>query len=282
MRLFVTGAAGYLGRELIGRAPGAAGSFLETPPPAGLARAVRLDVRDGGSVARALRESSAECVIHTAYRQEGEDSREVNVDGSRAVAAAAAMARARLIHLSTDLVFDGALGRPYREGDAPNPVMPYGREKLDAERAVAEAHPAPLIVRTSLIYGGDEPSRHERLVLAASAGDRNAVFFSDELRSPVQVGDLAAALLELAALDVTGVLHVAGAAGLSRHGFARLVAAVHGFDATGLRSGLAVDHQPPRPLDCRLDSSRAQTLIGTRLRGADEVLRATGNPAAAR
>ena len=79
----------------------------------------------------------------------------------------------------------------------------------------------------------------------------------------MQVGDLAAALLELAALDVAGPLHVAGADAVSRHGFAELVA------RRPIRSGLAPD---TRPLDCTLDSSRARPLLRTRLRGVREVL----------
>jgi dTDP-4-dehydrorhamnose reductase len=258
--LLITGASGYLGSELASRAPEAVGTYLGRERPG----AVRLDVRDRGSVERLFAELRPDAVIHTAYRESGEDAEEVNVAGSRNVARAATEARARLVHLSTDLVFDGALGRPYTEDDEPRPIMQYGRQKLDAERAVLDALPAALVVRTSLIYGGDEPSRHERT--AREGG--GVKFFTDELRSPVQVGDLAAALLELAEADVSGVLHVAGPDGVSRHEFARLAAP----DRDDLESGLAADHPTPRPLDCRLDSSRAQGLLGTRLRGVREVL----------
>ena len=94
----------------------------------------------------------------------------MNVDGSHHVARAAAEVGARLVHVSTDLVFDGALGRPYTEDDEPRPVIDYGRQKLAAEEIVRAVLPGALIVRTSLIYGGAEPSRHERLVLEAADG----------------------------------------------------------------------------------------------------------------
>jgi dTDP-4-dehydrorhamnose reductase len=240
---------------------------------------VRLDLRRGGDVARALAEIGPAAVIHTAYRQRGPGSREVNVDGSRAVAAAAARVGARLVHVSTDLVFDGAGRRPYTEDDEPAPVMEYGREKLAAEDAVRAELPEALIVRTSLIYGGagHEPSPHEELALAAAARERDAAFFTDELRSPIQVGDLAGALLELAAGEVSGVLNVAGEDGVDRHEFARLAVAARGADPALLRPGLAADHPDPRPLDCRLDCSRARSILGVRLRGAREVL-APGAP----
>ena len=100
----------------------------------------------------------------------------------------------------------------------PDPVTDYGRWKARAEELVLRERPDALAVRTSLIYRGDGSTRHEQL-----ARDPSMSFYDDELRSPVQVGDLAAAILELASLDVAGPLHVAGADGLSRLDFARLI-----------------------------------------------------------
>lgn len=259
--LLITGGSGYLGGELSSRAPEATATYLTAALPGG----VRLDVRDAGTVSRLVRDLRPAAIIHTAYRETGDEAADVNVGGSRNVARAAAEVGARLVHVSTDLVFDGGLGRPYTEADDPRPIMEYGRQKVEAERAVTELKPDALVVRTSLIYGGAEPSRHERAVLDDPRGMK---FFSDELRSPVQVGDLAAALLELAGTEAKGVLHVAGADGVSRYEFARLVA----DDADAIESGLAAQHPSPRPLDCRLDSSRARSMLRTELRGVREVL----------
>jgi len=243
VRLHVTGASGYLGAELV-RASGASGE--------------RVEIRDAAAVGALFRRLRPDAVIHTAYRQDGEGAREINVDGAENVARAAAAVGARLVHLSTDVVFDGRLGCAYREDDVRSPVTEYGRAKADAEDRVLAVHPGALLVRTSLIYGGATPSKHELAAL-----DESTPFFTNEIRCPVQVGDLAAALLELAALDVTGPLHVAGADAVSRHGFAELVA------RRPVRSGLAPE---TRPLDCSLDSSRAEALLRTRLRGVREVL----------
>ena len=267
--LLITGSSGYLGGELARQAPDAAGTYLSSERP----RALRLDIRDPAAVRRLMGELRPEAVIHTAYSEGGDEAaREVNVDGARNVAHAAVEVGARLVHVSTDLVFDGELGRPYTEEDAPRPLLEYGRQKLAGEEAVGEALPSALVVRTSLIYGGAEPSRHERLVLEAADGRAAARFFSDELRSPVQVGDLAAALLELAVSDLAGILHVAGSDGVSRYEFARLVAAAAGRDPDALESGLSADHPDPRPLDCRLDCARARARVGVALRGVREVL----------
>jgi dTDP-4-dehydrorhamnose reductase len=249
-RLFITGLAGLLGGELAARAEGwsLAGSVFERPGPPGV-EAVRLDVRDELAVHAALR--GADVVVHTAYRQ---DDEAITVDGAAVVARAAP---GRLVHLSTDVIFSGAPGRPLREEDVPDPVTDYGRWKARAEALVLAARPDALVVRTSLIYRGDGSTRHEQL-----ARDPAMSFYDDELRSPIQVGDLAAAILELAELDVSGPLHVAGADGLSRLEFARLV-------NPSARGG---PRPPGRPGDCRLDSSRGRSLLRTRLRGAREVL----------
>lgn len=250
-QLFITGLAGLLGGELAAR--GAAGGWTVTGSvferPADLP-AVRLDVRDEDAVREAVR--GADVVVHTAYRQDDES---VTVGGAEVVARCAP---SRLVHMSTDVVFSGTLGRPLRESDVPDPVTDYGRWKARSEELVLAQRPDALIVRTSLIYRGDGSTRHEQL-----ARDPSASFYDDELRSPIQVGDLAAAILELAALDVAGPLHVAGADGISRLEFARLIG------GASVRGG---PRPPRRPGDCRLDSSRAQALLATRLRGAREVL----------
>ena len=109
------------------------------------------------------------------------------------------------------------------------------------------------MVRTSLLYGGAEPGPQERL-----AADPDALFFRDELRCPIHVGDLAAALLELAELDRAGVLHVAGADVLSRLEFARLLARSQGLDPGALRATTVAESGQLRPRNCALSSDRAR------------------------
>ncbi|HEX2103582.1 MAG TPA: sugar nucleotide-binding protein [Solirubrobacteraceae bacterium] len=272
MRLFVTGLGGYLGRAIAATAGRdvVGGTVRSRPVPAGT-RASRVDVRDEAALRAALAEARPDAVIHTAYVQHGDEARSVTVDGSAAVARAARSAGARLVHLSSDLVFPGDLGRPVREEDAVAPMTEYGRSKADAELAVAAADPGAVLVRTSLIYGGAEPSDHERRAL-----DPAMTFYEDEIRCPIAAGDLAAAILELAARrDISGPLHVAGADAVSRLEFARLVAAAHGRDPMAVRAGT---RPPGRPGDITLDCSRARGLLRTRLRGVREVLGAPSAP----
>jgi dTDP-4-dehydrorhamnose reductase len=245
MRLHVTGATGYLGAELLRQAPGATGE--------------RVEIRDPAAVRALLRRLRPAVVVHTAYRQDGPGAREITVEGAENVARAAAEFDARLVHLSTDVVFDGRKGAPYVEDDPLTPVTEYGSAKAEAERRVLEACPNALVVRTSLIVGGPglPPSKHE-----LAAVDPSLTFYEDEIRCPVQVADLAAALLELAELDVTGALHVAGADAVSRAELAELVAR---------RPVRRAPAPPGRPLDCSLDSTRALGRLRTNLRGVRTV-----------
>ncbi len=264
MKLLVTGGAGYLGSEIAARAEARGwdvlATQLERKPPAG--RPVRLDIRDEDEAVRRFLEHSPQVVIHTAYRQAEEEVWAAIVAGTRNVARAAALVGARLVHLSTDLIFDGERDGRYTEADEPSPVGPYGKAKLAAELLAAELHPEALIVRTSLLYG--KPGPQERLALR-----EDIAFYDDEIRTPLRVDELAAALLELAGTELAGVLHVAGPDAVSRFELARLLAAAQGRDPGELRPASA---PPGRSRNVALDSSRAYALLQTRIRGVKEVL----------
>jgi dTDP-4-dehydrorhamnose reductase len=256
----VTGGSGYLGRALTHIA--AAAGWAVTATSHSIPGPARLDVRDRARVRAVLDTVRPAAVVHTAYVQQGPGAWDVTATASGVVAEEAAAVGARLVHLSTDVVFDGRAGRPYREVDPVSPLSDYGRAKAEAERLVAAADPGAVMVRTSLIYGGPgrAPSKHER-----AAVDPDAAFYTDELRCPAQVDDLAHALLELCDTDVAGPLHVAGPDAVSRAEFAALVAG---------RPVLGLPAPPGRPLDCRLDSTLARVALGTRLRGVHDVLAA--------
>jgi dTDP-4-dehydrorhamnose reductase len=271
--LLVTGASGYLGRAVLGSSePPVIATRLSSAAAAGQALEwLQLDVRDAAAVEAVFARVRPAAVIHTAYRQQPPDAWDTNVAGSANVAAAAARVGARLVHVSTDLVFDGTATRPYREDDEPNPLSPYGRSKLEAERQVLAAHPDALVVRTSLMVAGPEPGAQERAVLAAARGESDMAFFEDEWRSPVLVDDLAAALVELSRHPESGLLHVAGPEAVSRYELARTIAAAHALPLERLRRGRLAGSGLERPSHCVLDSSRARSLLRTPIRGLSEL-----------
>lgn len=266
-RLLVTGASGFLGAAVM-RQAGARFDVLGTYLTHARPGAVALNIRDGDAVRRLCRQFQPHAIIHTAYEKSSPD---VIVAGSARMAEAAARHRARLVHLSTDLIFDGKRGR-YTETDAPAPLMAYGAAKLAAEEAVRAAWPAAVLVRTSLIYGLDGADAPSRMVLEGARGGRPVNLFTDEVRSPVLVDELAEALLDIAALDTRGPLHVAGGEAISRYDLGLLLARYHDAPEDTLVATTAEAAGMLRPKDCSLDSALAERLLGRRLRGAREVL----------
>ncbi|SES09505.1 dTDP-4-dehydrorhamnose reductase [Pedococcus cremeus] len=226
-----------------------------------------LDVRDRYAVQRLLEEEAPDVVVHTAYRQ---DSWAVTAVGAANVALAAAAAGARLVHVSSDVVFSGA-AVTYTEDAEPDPVSPYGAAKAAAEVAVEAVAPDAVVARTSLVMGRPDAPM-ERRVADLLAGRATGVLFDDDVRCPVHVDDLAAALLELAFSDATGVRHVAGPDAVSRFEIGELIAHRDGADPSVLQRGSRREAGVPGPLDVRLDGTWTQSTLRTRLRGAREFL----------
>ncbi|MGD9703516.1 MAG: NAD(P)-dependent oxidoreductase [Acidimicrobiia bacterium] len=264
--LLVTGGGGFLGRCVL-RLAAAAGIDVVAPTSA------VLDIRDAGAVDDCVRTVRPIAIAHLAYRVH---ERDTIVDGSANVARAAERVGARLVHVSTDVVFAGRAA-PYTEVDRPDPVYEYGAAKADAERAVAELHPAAVLVRTSLLYAADlrDPGAPVEAVRAALADPASSVFFTDEVRCPALVDDVATAVVALAGdaalSDVTGPLHVTGDEAITRFDFARAIADWLGSDGSVLRSGTHADLGLVRPRRLVLDNSTAASL-GLPCRGVSRVL----------
>ena len=249
-RLVVTGGSGFLGTHVIPRAE-AAGWHVVAPSSG------EMDVTDPTGVGRVLREVLPAAVLHLAYRR---DDDAVIVEGSRIVAEAAEQVDARLVHLSTDVVFAGRAGA-YGETDPPDPVHAYGRAKATAEQAVLRAAPGAVLVRTSLLYGTEHEGVCQRDVRFALADPAHMAFFRDEIRNFTHAGDLADACVALATRrDVIGPLHVCGSEPMDRYTFARRFAQSVGADAGVLRAGHIEGSGLARPARVVLDTGRAAAL----------------------
>ena len=143
----------------------------------------------------------------------------VNRDGPENVALACAAHGVRMVHFSTNFVFDGALDRPYVESDRPRPLGRYGFSKLAGERAVQAANPQAIVVRTAAVYGNVGTGFPERIVERGRAHGEVEVV-TDQFVNPTYARDLAVRLLELPS-DLAGVIHLTGGGCCSWHEFAR-------------------------------------------------------------
>lgn len=182
----------------------------------------------------------------------------------------------RLIHCSTDTVFDGAHG-PYHEEDEPLPVNFYGKTKLAAEKAVASAVEDAVIARISLVYGlsiiGTGNSFLAQMIPKLERGEQVGVP-ENEIRSAIDVATLGAALLELAGNDYRGLIHLSGNEILNRVQLIRRLA-----QHLQLDPALVVPNDPtnipgraPRPLDVSLSNARAREVLKTPFLDTEEGL----------
>ena len=278
----ITGGSSYLGQHLVPRALQRSKSGSEvvytyySHDPLALENGRRLDVRDGEAVAKLLDEVRPQTIIHTAGSNRPAETMEAVIrQGAAWITEAAAQHEARLIHISTDVVFDGRQA-PYHESDPPDPVHAYGHAKADAE-ATVKRHPNHVIVRTSLIYGLEKMDRGTAWMVEALRAGRPVTLFTNQIRNPIWAQALSDALLELTADDYRGILHVAGNQRLSRAAFG-----VKMLDWWGIGERETLSFGPDDgqrwPLDCTLDITRACSLLRTALPAVDAVLATQEEP----
>jgi dTDP-4-dehydrorhamnose reductase len=209
VRFLVTGAAGQLGSDLVGVLPGAVGLTHQQLPIEEL-DAVRAAVAGFGVVLNCAADNAVDAAEAAQAR-----AFSVNREGAGNVAQACRETGARLVHISTNFVFDGAAANPYSEQDAPAPLGVYGRSKLEGESLVLERLPEALVVRTSGLFGARGStvkggSFPERIVRRAELGEPLRVV-DDQFLNPTFTGDLAAALPALLDRGLSGVVHLTAA-----------------------------------------------------------------------
>jgi len=183
----------------------------------------------------------------------------VNATGAGNVAKACREIGARLVHVSTDYVFDGSGETPWNPEDATAPLSAYGASKLDGERAVQEAlGDEAVIVRTSWLYGANGPNFVKTMLRLAQEG-RDLKIVNDQAGSPTYTADLARALVDLALGTGNGIYHVTNAGTCTWFEFAREI-----FRQSRVRPGGAFkpcttpEYPTParRPGNSRLDNTR--------------------------
>jgi dTDP-4-dehydrorhamnose reductase len=191
----------------------------------------------------------------------------VNAEGAGNVAHVCRRLGCRLVHFSTNFVFDGSLDRPYVETDLPAPLSAYGRSKLEGERRTLTEHPGALVIRTAALYGdrgsaikgGSFP---QRIVERARRGETLKVV-GDQMVNPTYTLDLARALVDLSDLPESGVVHLVSDGCCSWDEFARAALAACGVSAEVETVPSASFAAPAsRPRNGCLSSERVRPLRG--------------------
>jgi dTDP-4-dehydrorhamnose reductase len=238
MRILITGASGLLGLNLaLEAAPRHTvfGSVSQHAVKTDAFTVVQTNLLAPGAVERLLNKSQPDWVIHCAAmanldacESDPLQARQLNTDLPRTLASHVARSGARLVHISTDSVFDGLRGN-YAEVDIPTPVGTYSRTKLEGERAVAEADSTAIIARVNLFgwsLTGDR-SLAEFFFNNLSQG-KSVMGFTDVCFCPLLANDLAAILIRMLEKGLSGIYHVVSSEALSKYDFG--VRLAHRFD----------------------------------------------------
>ncbi len=183
-----------------------------------------------------------------AAEEHEDEARAINATGAGVLARAAAEAGARIIHVSTDYVFDGSATSPYPE-DAPHaPVSAYGRTKAEGERLVLDGHPdGASVVRTAWLYGAGGPSFPSTMLRLAASHDTVSVV-DDQRGQPTWTVDLAARIVELVDAGApAGVFHATATGETTWFGLARAVFTAAGLDPARVRPTDSASFVRPAP-----------------------------------
>ena len=270
--VLITGATGFIGRRLV---LGLASDWRVIPASrtAEHSHALALELTDPGSMARAFSAIGPAAVVNAAgmadpdaCEREPELARRVNVDAVRALAKLCTKAGARLLHFSTDLVFDGEKSW-YAEDDPPGPLSVYGRSKLESEQAALDLCPGAVVLRVSNCYGrplaGARPSYLDQLYASLSTG-RLVKGFVDQWRTSTAADQLPQVVLRiLANPGLQGVFHWGGADRASRYQIALTFCQVMGLDERLVQPASAADavFAAQRPRDTSLNSARLREAL---------------------
>ena len=244
----------------------------ERVPPAiepisvGMTRGERqLDVTDEPAVHRLVEQLRPDAIIHLAAvsrveaaAEDPESAGDINAAGAGVVARAAARSGARLLALSSDVVFNGRAA-PYDEQSVPDPINAYGASKAAAERSVLRHHPEALVVRTSVLVGRNRSDRFpfSTYIIDRARAGRPIELFDNERRNFFPVTTAAECLWECLVAPLSGILHVASRTSLSR------------FDAS---LAVATTGPPDRPSDLTLSVDLATQSLGHHLPTMDEAI----------
>ncbi|SFD78807.1 dTDP-4-dehydrorhamnose reductase [Bosea sp. CRIB-10] len=276
MRITVTGQSGQVVLSMLERAPqGVTVTALGRPG---------LDLEQLDSIGLAIAATQPDLIVNAAAftavdvaESEEAVARRVNGDAAGKVASAAAGLGVPVIQISTDYVFDGSLGRPYREEDPVAPISAYGRSKLAGEEAVAAANPIHAILRTAWVYSPFGKNFVKTMLRLAETRDEVSVV-ADQAGCPTSALDIADAVFSVARnlvkrptdAPLRGVFHM-GAQGEAV--WADVAEAIFvereklGGKPVRVKRIATSDYPTParRPANSRLDSSRLETVHGVSL-----------------
>ncbi len=245
---------------------------------------IQFDLREFDRLRQVFEQVRPAAVIHTAAmadvdrcQSHQEEAEAINVEVTGRLAKLCRRSSARMVFCSTDTVFDGQQGR-YVEGDKPHPLNYYAETKVRAEQIVQGELENAVVARLSLVAGFPMIGAGNSFLARMLASFQQGVpvpMPANEIRTPIDVVTLGRALLELAASEFTGILHLAGNTRLNRYEMGVQIAAILGFPQALVQpiNSNAASGRAPRPDDASLDNTKATRVLKTPLLSLADGLR---------
>ncbi|MBD3409373.1 MAG: dTDP-4-dehydrorhamnose reductase [Ignavibacteriales bacterium] len=287
-RILLFGANGMLGRRTAARFLAndrveTLGAGIEEEPATEGLEYIRADVADRASVKRTVYDFSPHAIVNCAAftavdrcETEREAAWKANVKGVEYLAEAARVIDARVVHVSTDYVFDGRRGY-YVETDKPNPISYYGRTKLASENALRVSGAEHVVLRTNVLYGpaGGTSFDFVQWVVESVRAGKPIRIVTDQINNPTYADDLAEAIARCANNRARGVYHIGGREFLSRYDFTMRIADFFDLDKSLITPITTEELTLParRPLKSGLVTLKAETELGYRASGVEETFR---------
>lgn len=273
MKILVLGARGMLGQDLV---PLLSLSYEVIP-----CDIQEFDITDAHRVKEEILQIKPQVVINAAAYTDVDSCESnkdlafsVNATGAGNIAQACFRAQAKLVHLSTDYVFDGSSANPYQEEDAPNPPNIYGQSKLQGEVAIQKSGADFLIIRTQWLYGAHGRNFVDTIIRAAQKEKKLRVV-NDQRGSPTYTKDLSWAIKWLTEKSARGIIHVANSGSCTWYEFAKEILEQLGMNQIPIEpiSSAELARPAKRPANSVLSCLRFEKITGRKMRPWKEALK---------
>ena len=278
MKVLVIGSHGMLGSDLVNRLS----NLSDQKNPGNEVIAVdreHVDITHGEDASKFIAQVKPDVIVNCAAfsnvdacETQISEAFAVNARGARNVALAGKQTGAKVIHISTDYVFDGMKNEPYLETDKPHPLSVYGKSKLEGELAVQEINGNCVIIRTAWLFG---PFRKNFVTAILELGrkNRSVSVVTDQHGSPTYTADLSDAIRTAISKDLRGIYHVTNSGTCSRYEWARKIFELTGNQVSILPLKTADYKRAARvPQNSSLDCTKYTTTTGQKLRSWQEAL----------
>lgn len=278
MKILVIGSHGMLGKDLVNRLS----NLSDQKNPGNEVIAAdreHVDITHGEDTSKFITQVKPDVIVNCAAfsnvdacETEISEAFAVNADGARNVALAGKQTGTKVIHISTDYVFDGMKNEPYLETDKPHPLSVYGKSKLEGELAVQEIKGNCVIIRTAWLFG---PYRKNFVTTILELGrkNRSVSVVTDQHGSPTYTTDLSDAIRTAISKDLWGIYHVTNSGTCSRYEWAQKIFELTGNQVSVLPLKTADYKRAARvPQNSSLDCTKYTTTTGQKIRPWQEAL----------